>query len=156
MKIILHLMQEVCKTWYFCKYHEQWKRGKVGRKTLKMLQLIEWRMWSITFCLITTFICYSSVRVETKTQLPAYSRLCDEKSPGARLRWHDPDTEKMWTFCDFDCRGKNGHNRKLCDIRMKCSVVTTNPDVRNWINSCEWLAPQQTWHTSHPRLAHPL
>ena len=136
MKIILHFMQAVCKGWYFCKYHEKWKGGrKLAVKPWKMLQLIEWRMWSITFCLIITFFCYSSVRVATKT-IGLGSRLtpdfCDEKSLGAQLRWHDPDTEKISAFCDFDCRDKKRHNGKLCDIRMKCNVVICiqNPMLR--------------------------
>ena len=102
-----------------------WKNVAINRMTNVKHNIFVWLL-----------LLYVTVQWELRQKLGLGSRLtpdfCDEKSLGARLRWHDPDTEKIRTFCDFDCRDKKRHNRKLCDIRMKCNVVIhiQNPMLR--------------------------
>ena len=135
MKIILHFMQAVCKGWYFCKYHEKWKRrAKVGSETLENVA-INRIMTNVKHNILSNYYFY----------MLQFSESCDKNADSAPallptfamknhsvLRWHDPDTEKIRTFCDFDCRDKKRHNGKLCDIRMKCNVVIhiQNPMLR--------------------------
>ena len=153
MKIYLHFMQAVCKAWYFCKYHEKWKRrAKVGSEALENVAIN--RMTNVKHGILSNYYFY----------LLQFSESCDKNSDSApgllptfAMKNHSvlgsgdmiQARRKLELFATLIVATKSSTMANCATLEWNATslYIHTKPNVKNWINSCEWLAPQLTWHT---------